>query len=106
MAASLLADPAPRSAISDRGCAAMRRRTASDRLPSADQPQWTARTSQAPRRSEAGLIRGRIDGQCVSEQVVGGAVEVVTTSVIAPSRSRVGVAEGVLHVLKRGTEAQ
>src|SRR3954453_13089262 len=45
-------------------------------------------------------------GQCRSEQVVGGAVEVVPAAVVAPRGAWVGVAEGVLDVLQRGTQAQ
>jgi len=39
--------------------------------------------------------------QCRSEQVVGGAVKVVPAPVIASRRARIGVTEGILHILQR-----
>src|SRR3954452_4102857 len=47
-----------------------------------------------------------VPGQRRGEQVVGGAVEVVATAVVAPGGAGVGVAEGVLYVLERGAQAQ
>jgi hypothetical protein len=45
-------------------------------------------------------------GQGCSKQVVGGAVEVVPGAVVAAGGARVGVAQGVLDVLQRSTQAE
>ena len=52
------------------------------------------------------LLVGGIAGQRACEQIVREAVEVVATPVVAPRRTRIGVAERVLDVLQRCAEAQ
>src|SRR4051794_8178726 len=48
----------------------------------------------------------RVSSESRREEVAGGAVEVVPAAVVPPRRPWVGVAEGVLDVLQRRTEAE